>query len=245
MAEAAALVIDDPVTRKSHADDPPRPDIVNQPLVVGEGQQSGPSPEEAIAEARRIAEEREAKTRAENERLARERDEAVRRANEANTGRLSDRELAINSNIDAAKSAASAAEAAYVAARESGDVKAEVAAQKQMSRAEAALMAWENEKANLENFKKQQPTRQEPVNHQKVEQPDYSSDAKAWIDAHPMFKTDVDYQAAAETAHNIAVRRGIQPDSQAYFDFLNERLAAQYGEDHGRVNVNGRQNGRQ
>lgn len=60
---------------------------------------------------------------------------------------------------------------------------------------------------------------------------EYTQEAKKWIDEHPRFSTDEDYQAEAIAAHHVAVRKGIKMDSPEYFAFIEKRLESSFPEE--------------
>lgn len=52
-------------------------------------------------------------------------------------------------------------------------------------------------------------------------------DARKWIDAHPKFKSDAAYHAAALAAHEYATKRlGLTANTPAYFDYIDKDMAA-------------------
>lgn len=45
---------------------------------------------------------------------------------------------------------------------------------------------------------------------------------KSWIDAHPAFHSDINFYNKAMSAHYAALRDGVEPESDAYFEALNK-----------------------
>src|SRR5581483_8040167 len=107
--------------------EPPKRDTLNvdlQPPAETEHEQTGPTPEEALEEARARLAERDAENarlREEATRAARERDEAKSGTATAEARALQAHEASLNSSITAAQSASERAKEAVFAAQEAGD----------------------------------------------------------------------------------------------------------------------------
>ncbi len=61
-------------------------------------------------------------------------------------------------------------------------------------------------------------------------QPQVSRKALAWVEAHPAFKTDPVFYGAAMATNNRLMQEGFDPDSDDFYDELNERLAPKFPE---------------
>jgi hypothetical protein len=53
----------------------------------------------------------------------------------------------------------------------------------------------------------------------------FSPQSKAWVDRHPEFKSDDGFRDWAIAGHARAVQYGCTPDSEAYFNFLDQHAA--------------------
>lgn len=192
------------------------------------------SPEDALAESRRQVQaggQREAELR----RQAREAQLAVRRATEqaqeATAARISDREVAVNSVLEGAKAELLAAKATYKAAREAGDLDAEVEAQALIASAATRI---QNATGELDRIKAT-PKPEAQQRQQPQAQGGMTPEAQAWADAHPAFNSDRRYRALAVAAHEEAIEQGLQADTPDYFDHINDALTQEYGDGHGQV----------
>jgi len=193
------------------------------------------SPEDALAESRRQLQASQQQT-AEARRQAREAQQTAQRAaqqsQEATAARISDREVAFNSVLESAKAEITTAKAAYRLAREAGDVDGEIAAQEMLA---GATMRAQNANAEIERIKAA-PKPEVQQRHQPTQQQGgMTPEAQAWADAHPAFASDRRYKALAVAAHEEAIEQGLQADTPAYFDHINDALTQEYGEGHGQV----------
>lgn len=189
------------------------------------------SPEDALAESRRQLQASQQQT-ADARRQAREAQQQAQRASqqahEATTARVSDREVAVTSVLDGAKAEVMHAKSAYRAAREAGDVDAEIAAQELLANATMRAGAATAELDRIKAAPKQQPQAQ-------PQQGGPSPEAQAWLDAHPAYNTDRKYKAIANEAHNEALKAGHRDGSQSYVDYIDGVMTEEYGEGHGQV----------
>jgi hypothetical protein len=99
-----------------------------------------------------------------------------------------------------------------------GDVDAQVAAQ-------AALAEVATRRAQV-----QQDVQRVPQQQRQQAAPQFTPKTQAYIDANPWFTDDPDAKATAVRAHEIAVRRGLQPDTQQYFDHVTRVVKAAHPE---------------
>ncbi len=194
------------------------PDFNDPIKMLADSQKAIEEKDRQVAEAQRQA--REAQTQA-----ARARDEAAR----ANMARAGDRAAAVASAVETAKADQATAKAAKRAARDAGDIDAEMQADELFASASYRLNQATGELAWLE----QQGKQARPQGQPQPQQPAMSDEARAWIEAHPQFHTDDDYKAVAEGAHNAAVRAGHPDGSPGYIPYINKVMERFYGPDHG------------
>jgi hypothetical protein len=221
----------------------PRADIGDDgPLVIGEPSDDGDveenSPEDAIAKAADLAKEKDAELASERQRRQ-EAETAAAKANQtaqaATFGHVSEREAALTAHIESSKAASASAKAAYAKAMEEGDYAAAAEAQEQIASTvqdrKAAEWNLGQVQQQKERMAKAPPPRQQPTgdDHQR------SSHAQKWLDDHPRFDIDPEYQASAITAHNAALSRNIAEGSEAYVNFIESRMTAKFGENHGEI----------
>lgn len=166
--------------------------------------------------------------------------EARRHAAEAGTTMVNAAHRAVNeraanieSAIEARNQTIEAATAALTAAMEANDAFAIAKAQRAMSRAEAELVQLERDKGDVENDKIR--LKNAPAPRQQQEQQGPSADSRRWIETHPRFNVDPDYQASATAADKSFRMLYGQQDvgTQKYVDFIEKNMVARYGENHG------------
>lgn len=211
-------------TRRSRAERPAR-EIHREPdtsVVIEEDGADSVSPEEALADTTRQLRERDDQL-ATARRMQRE---AEQRRAEAERVAATTRGSASVTAIEAATAEQSAAEAAYIRAREAGDLAAEIAANKALSAATMRLAAATYE---ADQLKSQAPAQQA------ARQNGPSPAAQAWLDAHPAYHTDRKYRGTAEVAHGEAVRAGMPVGSQEYVDYIDQIMTQEYGAGHGQT----------
>lgn len=145
-----------------------------------------------------------------------------------------DRKAALGEAITAAKAEKEAAAAAYRAAREAGDIDAEIAAQDRMSTAGARFANATAELATL-NAAPPAAVPQRPATGQP------SPEAQAWMDAHPRLLDDRDYANYALLMDRKATSRGgHKAGSQAYVDYIEREMIAEFGPNHAQEGSRGR-----
>lgn len=197
-----------------------------------------PKPEEEIETLKKRLADSEAKTSA----AEKARDEALQsrvkklddvEADEATRIQAADEKVA--SDIELATRDVKDLNKELREAKENGDVDKELEVNDKLLDAKIKLKGLEGAKGNYEKWKdgrkdfwtaerkkaekKAQSTSEVDFN------PDvYTPKALGWIDKHPEFKTNKDFNAKAIRAHHAAVGEGIAEDSDAYFDFLDKRL---------------------
>ena len=176
------------------------------------------SVEEALAEAQRGIVERDRQLAAERDARSR----AEREAQRAHAGRQQDRGAAIAATIEAATTAQANAESAKRAAREAGDIDAEIKADKALAQATYRLEQAQAFAAQAQR----DPVSQAGATQEPQQGAVVSGAAAKWIAAHPRFNTDPDYKGKLMAAHYDLLNDGVQPDSRAYFREL-DRVAAE------------------
>lgn len=218
----AITVGDEPITRRTREGRDPVREEPGPAIVEAD---SDHSPEQMLEDSQRALQERD-RAVAEKDRAlaqaARARDEAAR----ANMDRATDRAAAIASAVEAARADQSTATAALRAARETGDVDAEVKAQELLASSLYRLNQSQGELAWMEQQGRQAPRPQQPAY-----QP--SAEAQQWLADHPQFNTDPDYRAAAEGAHGAAVRAGHREGGAEYVRHIDQVMERLYGPGHG------------
>lgn len=158
----------------------------------------------------------------------------ARAASDAELGRIAERESLLVTSIEGAKQNAATAKAAMRAARDSGNLDAEMEASENFSKATVRVEALTIEK---NQFDAQKPTLIESAKKRgevvATKAPARAAEAQKWLDEHPRFETDPMYKADAIQAHNAALAAGISPNSPQYPQYLNTALGRIYGKEHG------------
>jgi hypothetical protein len=201
---------------------------MSETATIDASADEGPTPEQALAEARqRLATSESQRQAAEQARQA-----AEQRAQQAGGAVQSAHEGALETRLNAEKTRLASAERSYRAAREAGDIDAEILASKELAGATHLIAACENEKARLASQRANAAQQQQQVPQQSSRIPGPA--ARAWMDDHPKINSDPTYGHAAEQAHNRAIARGHEPESSGYFDSINADLERSFGANHGR-----------
>lgn len=213
-------------------------------ITIGEAEpkpreRQGDKPEDASAKLAAQLKERDAELAAARASEA----DANRRAAEAGATvisaaarTLNEREASIGSAITARNTVIANAEAALKAATEASDYAAMSKATREISRAEAELVNLEREKSAVEADK--QRLKDAPVPRQEAGGP--TAESRAWIDAHPRFNIDPEYQQRVMAADNAWRARtgGRDVGTKAYVDFIESNVRAYYGrDDHGSLDA--------
>lgn len=183
-------------------------------------EEAAPSPEEIIEKlkADMAAKDEEAKQYRERaEKAEKERGESAVTATNAQEQALQLHEQKISNDIDTENTRIESIERKLEEAQTTGDVKAMVAAQRELSKATVALANAENAKQQFESWKQQQAA-------QPKRQSGYTPETQKWINEHPQFTSDPTYRAEALAADSAAQSLGYAPDTTAYFNFINDRL---------------------
>lgn len=152
---------------------------------------------------------------------------------------VNERVANIASAIEGRNQTIESAEAALAAAMNANDAAAMSKAQRAIARAEAELVTLEQQKAAAESD--QARLKNAPPPRQQQEQRGPSAESIRWIESHPRFDSDPEYQASVTAAHNAWVSRGKQAGTQEYVDFIERTMVGKYGENHGEVKRAGQQ----
>lgn len=108
----------------------------------------------------------------------------------------------------------------------SGDFDKAADIQEYMSINAAKLLQLENGRASLEQRLQEKPKMPEPPPVDPVEQAasTLSPRSAAWVRAHPECIQDANMYRRMVNSHNIAMDDGLEPDSDEYFEFIEQRL---------------------
>lgn len=190
-----------------------------------------PAPEQEIERLRKELEDFRARevnfqekiTKAETERA-----DEVRKVTSVIANAFKDKEDALEGRISAASTALTSIKEQLRAARTAGDIDKEIDLEEKLADEKYQLNALNWEKNNLATAKK---TREEAAKNASTAQPQvhkYTAKEQEWISSHPRYNTDDEYQSYVWSVDALAKKRGIIPDTEAYYDFLNTRLDKQY-----------------
>lgn len=142
------------------------------------------------------------------------------------------KEVSIDSSISASKSELDSIKRQLRDAREKGDIDKEIELEEKLADVRYQYNASMWEKNNLTTRKKADEeaakitvTTANPDGTRK-----FSSREQKWISEHPKYNTDDDYQAFVWSLDAQAKKRGIIPDTDAYYDYLNTRIDKMFGE---------------
>lgn len=223
------------ITRRSRAERPEREvhrtPADDTPSVIVEGADDQVTPEEALAEAKRLLQDQQKQT-ADARKLQREADERRRAAEhaaaQAQTGRATDRQSAVAATIEQAKAEEANAIGAYRMARETGNVDAEIEASGALT---TARMRLASATAEHEWLKTQPKTPAVPAQQTSG----MTEETKRWLDAHPAYHSDRKYRGTAIEAHNEAIRSGRTEGSQEYVEYIDRIMTEEYGDGHGQI----------
>lgn len=218
-------------------DDP----VVTDVVVIDEKDKKNddkkePSSEETIESLKAQIAERDIILAAEKDRsrkLEEEKLVANRTATTASEDAWKAHESSIENAINAAKTDLDSIKKQLKQARVSGDVDAEIDLEERLADAKYQFNAAEWEKKNLaaQKSERERVSKIEQANAQQPKPGTYSPKTQEWITKHPRFTADDEYNAAAIASHTVALRKGYQPDSDAYFEFINGRLAKQFADE--------------
>ena len=230
------LVLDDPqvVAAKPPPAATPTPEPRPDPVTIEDGA-PGLDPAEEVARAAREAAAADQRAQA-AERRAQQADQqrraAEERAQQADAAAATGRTATVAAAVEAATADRASALAAYRAAREAGDIDAEVAAQDKLAAASSRL---QQSQAELEWLKANGQPQRTQAQPRGAPQSQFTPETQAWVDAHPRFAVGQDgrpvdpaYYSAAVAAHGDAIKR-YAVDTPEYFRYLDQRLEQQFG----------------
>ena len=215
--------------------------VEQEPDIIVEGPEDiAKSEADELAGLKKQISDRDAALAA--ERSARQAAEA--RANEAGEAAhktagdaASAQEIAIGNAIAAATHAAAAAEQAYVDAMEAGQYAVAAKAQSKLTAATYDLKNAEAAQNNFKLWKEQQAERSKQQQGNEMEQRraanrqwlDQRTPAtRQWLQSHPeAWSDDTGIAPSVAKAHSGAVYNDLQPDTPAYFEFIEKHLKGQ------------------
>jgi hypothetical protein len=181
---------------------------------------------DAVKKAKEEAEERAREESLRRQAVERQRDELDGRVAKSATSELENHKALVQKEYTLAENEASAAETAYAQAMEAGDYAAAAKAQRALVRIEGKLKQLEDIYIAVED-KIKNPPRPEPKQAQQVDEfeegiKQLPKPLQDWAREH---EDDLRKRAdVALAAGNLAVRKGLQPGSDAYLDFMDEQM---------------------
>lgn len=190
----------------------------------GASHDDGPDPFEVL---KRQYNEREAELRLERQQRAQVEEHARRLSEDALAHEKGYKEaagVALDNAIELAKSNIAAAEMAMKSALQGNDVDALIKAQTALSESVSRKAQLEQSKQQFENAPSQVQTYQpvDPIDQQISR---FSPRSQEWLRKH---RNDIfgdrERQIDAQAAHRLAVRRGFVPDSDEYFNAIDEQM---------------------
>lgn len=119
---------------------------------------------------------------------------------------------------------------AYKEAMSVGDYDKAAEVQEIMSSNSAKMLQLENGRTAMENRPKQMP--QAPVDPVEAMASQLSPRSAKWVRENPQFATNPRMTQKMIAAHNIAIADGYQPDSDDYFEYVEETLRMKKNVDH-------------
>lgn len=186
-----------------------------------------PSLEETIISLQKQVDEsnklvREATDRA--TRLEGERQVEVSKTFSAIDAVFREKEMAIESRLSATKSSLDSIKQQLKAARTEGNIDAETDLTDKLADERYQFNALTWEKNNLASHKRQrEEAAKQTISDQQTERK-YTSREQDWIEKHPRYNTDDEYQSVVWSLDALAKKRGIRPDTDAYYDFVNKGI---------------------
>jgi hypothetical protein len=200
-------IIDEPAIEVKTAEKPEEPAKPEDEIVALKAQLEEQKKRAGTAEERRQVAERERDTK------AKDYDTNVK---QAQNNVLVEREKAIESALSAKTSEITGLKRELKEALDAGNTELAVDIQDKMADAKLDLRQINFEKGQLAAHK-EKVEKSKPEDH-------LTPATRSWIAEHPRFNTDTEYRAEAVAGHEIAVSRGIKPDSDEYFRFVEARL---------------------
>ena len=153
--------------------------------------------------------------------------EAEKAVSEANTKVVSSQNDAVKAQKTAIENAVQVATGNISAikkdlreAMEGGDLDKQVELNEMLADARWALNNATQTQKQFTAWEEQQKNAPKQVE----QKPQYTKTEQAWIDAHPRFSSDDDYYGVVAGADAAARRKGIQPDTKAYYEYVETAL---------------------
>jgi len=198
----------------------------------GKGAQgsSTPAAEDTIAALKKeieAAKAREAEYQGRVAKLESEHQSQIKKATTAIDNEFKARETSVENSISAAKKELDAIKVQLKDAREKGDIDKEIELEEKLAdtRYQYNASLWQKENLATQKKAQEDAIKNATVNNQN---PDgtrrFSAREQKWIDEHPKYNTDEDFQALVWSLDSQAKKKGIIPDTDAYYDYLNTRL---------------------
>ena len=227
--------LENPVTIEIEPEKLPNPEIADAGEKKPVDKSASPDPETVLADLKKQIEDSRAKEQAERDGRLRAEQQAQQEAQlrARAEGKAHDSELSTVLNaIEAVEAQGQAAERAYADAMASGDWAAAAKAQRAMAATETRLLTLQNGKAAMEDRAKRGTTEGRVDAPQVTQQPhivdpverlasQVSPRAGDWIRKHPEVASNVSRLSAA---HNLAVLDGLTPDTDEYFQFIEDKV---------------------
>ncbi len=194
--------------------------------ALPEPKEEQPTPEEVVEKmkADMAAQAEELRVLRESQaRLEKERGEAVQGQATAQQTAIAAHERALTQNIETLQGNLSGIERDLQEAYDTGNSKLIVELNRKLAVESVKLANTEGQKQQFDQWKENEirKPKETPVDRA----------TQDWIAAHPRFNTDPDYKSEAIGAHTIAINKGINPGTSAYFKFVEDRLARAFRED--------------
>lgn len=148
------------------------------------------------------------------------RDEANTKVASSQNNAVKAHESAVNNAIEVAAANLSQIKRDLREAMEGGDMDKQVELQEKLADARWQYKGAEQNKAQFDVWKEKQKT----VVTTPAATSKYTVSEQKWIDEHPRFETDDDYYGVVAGADAAARRKGIQPDTKAYYEYVETAL---------------------
>lgn len=233
--EIAAVPIDKPVTIQvpdsTSPETPPEKPIVEpekpQPVVE-------PQPEPDEVEVNPLQQQLDALTQAQELEKTRQRQRDQQRDQQHAADLARERARGDQAEYDsyanalmAVQSEADRAQGDLVTAISAGDPAAQAEAQRRLAKSEARIAQLEDAKGAIESRREEAKTRPAPAEsaQSRIDAiQGLTSRQRDWLSQHPELVTDTNENARVGVYHGDAVKAGHRVDSDAYYQFLEERL---------------------
>jgi hypothetical protein len=194
-----------------------------------------PTAEETIESLKKQIEESKARELEKQDRIAKlesEQQTQIKKVTEAVGDAFKAKETSVENAITAAKNELDSVKRQLRDAREKGDIDKEIELEEKLADVRYQYNASMWQKDNLASLKKTEEERAKTVvaNTNTDGTRKFSSREQQWINDHPRYNTDDDYQAFVWSLDAQAKRKGIIPDTDAYYDYLNTRIEKMFSD---------------